>query len=200
MEKGHKAWGCFYPVSCLILLLTRNLTGGVCRCLTRWLTRKALITFPYRWGRRQEEGEEGSCIADKGRQQAGSGVLPAQGSSRTQVSWQSAVTPTMLPPHVPLHCSASSRWCSFTTSLSSGLTLCPSPSYPTWHGSNLPSSMNSSLSPSIHNLLEITLTIETAVENLISLLHWNFMIRFTYVSSSKTISSCRAETMPSAFL
>ena len=50
----------------------------------------------------------GSCIVDEGRQQAGSDVLAAQASSRTQVSWKSAVT-LMVPPHVPLHCSASSE-------------------------------------------------------------------------------------------
>ena len=153
----------------------------------------------------------GSCIVDEGRQQACSGVLAAQASSRTQVSWQ-------LRPQAGLRCPGSQQWhlCFLHTCLCTALHLLgdacsqlltplfspvyPRPCYPTWHGSSLPSSMNSSLSPSVHNLLEITLTAEAAVEHLISLLHWNFMIRFTYVSSSKTISSCRAETMPSAFL
>lgn len=121
------------------------------------------------------------------------------GDRLVHVSCQSAVTLSMPPPHMLLH-----RLHLLSGACSRPLTplfspLYPSPSYPTLHGSSFPSSMNSSLSPSVHNLLYTTLTVENTAEHWIPVLHWGCMISLIHVSSNKTIRSFRVETMPSAF-
>lgn len=183
------ACGHFPPDFCIIPLLPCNIMGILCCCLIHWLPRKALITFHMSFMKEARGRRSELCITDEGTRQTGSGVLASP-----------AVTPNMLHPHMPLHCSASSVWVlvQVISRLRSYLYL--SPFCPTWHSLQPPSSMNSSLSPSAHELLQTTFTAESTVLPLIPVFGWDYMIRFIHVSSDKTVSSFRAEIMSSEFL
>lgn len=131
----------------------------------------------------QRKQEEGSCIADEGTQQICSSVLSAQ-------QWHSVCfLQRCLCTALHLLCGAP---------LFSSLYL--SPFYPTQQDSCSHFSMNSSLSPSVHDLPQTTFTtFETTIEHFIHVFHWDCMFMFTQVSSNKTVISFRAGSKPSAF-